>query len=88
MKTTATQSDTFYNNDARKAIDGITNYTIDTCMCCSVAKRKENENIAWWQIDLGKKYLIDALSIFGRDDLGNKDDSEYIRPKLVRLNVS
>jgi hypothetical protein len=23
---------------------------------------------AWWQIDLGKEYLIDALSLFGRSD--------------------
>lgn len=73
MKTTVTQIGTFVFNDAGKAIDRVENYRIDTCMCCSVAENTQGENKAWWQIDLGKKYLIDALSMFGRSD------GEYIR---------
>jgi hypothetical protein len=51
------------NYNSRKAIDGKPNYLIDTCKCCSVTN---GTSPSWWQIDLGKKYLIGGLQIFGR----------------------
>jgi hypothetical protein len=71
---TTTQSSTFpyYNRhdvDSSKAIDGLRNYSVDTCKCCSVT---DGISPSWWQIDLRSKYLIGALQIFGRaEDSGN-----------------
>jgi hypothetical protein len=90
LKTTTTQSGTFLYNFAHNAIDGVTNYAIDTCGCCSVATRSLWQG-TWWQIDIGKEYLNDALSIFGRDDseykrIFDRDPSEYIQSKSDGLH--
>ncbi|XP_060573942.1 multiple epidermal growth factor-like domains protein 6, partial [Ruditapes philippinarum] len=49
--------------DSSKAIDGVQNYLVDTCKCCSLT---HGALPSWWQIDLGQKYLLSSLQIFGR----------------------
>jgi hypothetical protein len=69
-KVSTSQSSIFSPNsnpqdyDSSKAIDGVQNYSIDTCKCCSVT---DGVPPSWWQIDLGQKYLIGGLQIFGRE---------------------
>ncbi|XP_060573957.1 protein draper-like isoform X1 [Ruditapes philippinarum] len=64
------QSSTFapYQNpsdfNSSKAIDGVHNYSIDSCKCCSVT---DGHIPSWWQIDLTQRYLIGAIQIFGRE---------------------
>ncbi|XP_060584935.1 uncharacterized protein LOC132740900, partial [Ruditapes philippinarum] len=66
---TTSQSSTYSpsNNpqdfNSSKAIDGVQNYSVDTCKCCSVT---DGVSPSWWQIDLKQKYLIGSLQIFGR----------------------
>jgi hypothetical protein len=72
LKNATTQIGTFNSNEADRAVDRVNNYSIDTCQCCSVAQNKDQVAKAWWQIDLGQKYIIDAMALFGRSD------SEYI----------
>ncbi|XP_060580614.1 protein draper-like [Ruditapes philippinarum] len=56
--------------NSSKAIDGIPNYAIDTCKCCSVTNGAAPPS--WWQIDLKQKYLLGGLQIFGRGSDQNK----------------
>ncbi|XP_060589951.1 multiple epidermal growth factor-like domains protein 11 [Ruditapes philippinarum] len=50
--------------NSSKAIDGVENYSVDTCKCCSVTN---GPTPSWWQIDLKQRYLIGAIQIFGRE---------------------
>ena len=64
------QSSILSNNNDRygpsHAIDGMDNYDIDHCNCCSVTDNKNKSS--WWQIDLRNKYIVDRLKIYGRGD--------------------
>ncbi|XP_060586990.1 protein draper-like isoform X4 [Ruditapes philippinarum] len=68
--------------NSRKAIDGLQNYSIDHCKCCSVTN---GASPSWWQIDLGQKYLLGGLQIFGR---ATKDESQLEYAEVYASNVS
>ncbi|XP_060580612.1 multiple epidermal growth factor-like domains protein 11 [Ruditapes philippinarum] len=78
-KVSTSQSSIFYpysnpqDFDSSKAIDGVQNYATDTCKCCSVTN---GQSPSWWQIDLGQKYLLGGLQIFGRES-SNHHQLEY-----------
>ncbi|XP_060589952.1 uncharacterized protein LOC132745148 [Ruditapes philippinarum] len=85
---TTSQSSTFHSNNnpqnfnSSKAIDGVQNYSIDTCKCCSVT---DGNSPSWWQIDLGQKYLLGGLQIFGR---AAYEDSQLEYAEVYASNVS
>ncbi|WAQ98560.1 MEG11-like protein, partial [Mya arenaria] len=51
------------NYTKMNAIDNKFSTSPDACGCCSGT---DNDN--WWHIDLGKKYLIQEIKIYGRTD--------------------
>lgn len=59
---TAKQSSTGYNAPAAKAIDGVADGSFSSCSCTN-----EEQN-AWWELDLGKEYPIDQILVFNRND--------------------
>ncbi|HTU93746.1 MAG TPA: PVC-type heme-binding CxxCH protein [Gemmataceae bacterium] len=63
----ASQKNTAYDGDARKAIDGNTNGSYgDSGQTHSV----ENTANPWWQVDLGGDFPIDSIVVWNRTDDG------------------
>jgi len=61
---TATQSSTLHSGDARRAIDGDTNGEWSSG---SVTHTNKDGN-SWWEVDLGRVYKIDHITVYGRTD--------------------
>lgn len=61
---TATQSSTAYGGLASRAIDGDT----DGAWSAGSVTHTENEDNAWWQVDLGADHNIDEIVIYNRTD--------------------
>jgi len=67
---TATQSSTYYKCGAMHAVDdrilqGPAVNDAQLCHSCSVTNGKYP---SWLQLDLGKKYLVDGVRVYGRDN--------------------
>jgi hypothetical protein len=58
----------FMDNPPYNAIDGINNYDVDHCNCCSVTQATPSPS--WWQVDLRENYTIYVVELYGRIDLG------------------
>ena len=61
---TASQSSTDFSGDASRANDGNTNGAYSGAS----VTHTENENMPWWQVDLGSSHSIGEISVFGRTD--------------------
>ena len=51
--------------EKEKAIDGVTSPNVEACNCCAATYHDFN---AWYQLDLGKDYIIDRIIVEGRQD--------------------
>ncbi|XP_060604514.1 multiple epidermal growth factor-like domains protein 10, partial [Ruditapes philippinarum] len=63
------------------AVDGQLGPDPDKCQCCSITY---NSPLSWWLLDLGKRYPLKSIIIYGR----NKEDSyqQLTGFKLLLLN--
>ncbi|XP_053388541.1 uncharacterized protein LOC128551667, partial [Mercenaria mercenaria] len=61
--------------DKDRALDNIDAYNPDTCSCCSGTTGNDTP---WWRINLGKKYLISDIWIYGRSDASHQSTNLYI----------
>nr|XP_034322727.1 multiple epidermal growth factor-like domains protein 10 isoform X2 [Crassostrea gigas] len=81
--TTVLQSSTFVNHKAALAVDGDIRTTDRYCSHTDV-----NQTVAWFQVDLGKPYSINNVTLYYRKDgLGDKDWQPY-RFRQFYLDVS
>ena len=60
----ATQSSTYLNNAASRAVDGNTNGNLDS----GSTTYTNDEANAWWQVDLGASYAISTVVLWNRTD--------------------
>ncbi|XP_060552444.1 cell death abnormality protein 1-like [Ruditapes philippinarum] len=84
------QTGLFSNNPdygSSKAIDGLNNYNIDACKCCSVTA-DANPPISWWHIDLKRKYIAYGLEIFGREKINEGNNNQIQNAKIYASNSS
>ncbi|MHB1422711.1 MAG: PVC-type heme-binding CxxCH protein [Gemmataceae bacterium] len=67
----ASQKNTAYDSDARKAIDGNTSGSFSAG---GQTHTVENTANPWWQVDLGGEFPIDSIVVWNRtdDDLGKR----------------
>lgn len=73
--TTVLQSSTFVNHKAALAVDGDIRTTDRYCSHTDV-----NQTVAWFQVDLGKPYSINNVTLYYRKDgKENKSVIKYIR---------
>ena len=61
----ASQKNTAYNGDARKAIDGNTS---GSYAAGGQTHTEENTSNPWWQVDLGGAFPIDSIVVWNRTD--------------------
>jgi hypothetical protein len=54
-------------NPSYNAIDGIDDYDVDHCNCCSVTQATPSPS--WWKVDLKDKYKVYVVELYGRGDL-------------------
>lgn len=50
---------------SEKAVDGLLGPNPERCNCCSETIYSE---ISWWSVDLGQRYPIQSVQIYGRSD--------------------
>ncbi|XP_060560633.1 protein draper-like [Ruditapes philippinarum] len=63
------------------AVDGQLGPDPDKCQCCSITN---NSPLSWWLLDLGKRYPLKSIVIFGRN---NEDSYQQLKGfKLLLFN--
>ncbi|XP_053395680.1 cell death abnormality protein 1-like [Mercenaria mercenaria] len=72
-------SSTHMNWTSERAIDGEIGPDPVKCQCCSSTK---NEQTSWWRVDLGKKYPINRIEVFGR-----QQENSYQQLQGFKLNL-
>ena len=61
----ASQSSTAYNGPATLAVDGNTNGHFSEARSTT---HTENEQSPWWEVDLGKEFQIEKITVWNRND--------------------
>ena len=71
----ATQVSTAWGGVPERAVDGNTagDYLVDN----SASHTAEPSNEAWWQVDLGRPYTVDAIEVWNRTDCCTDRLSDY-----------
>ena len=52
------------NTNSTLAVDGLLGPDPDICHCCSITS---NSFLSWWMLDLGKRYPLNSIIIYGRN---------------------
>ena len=68
------------------AIDGNTSYFPDSCSCCSATQ--SNDPQPYWQIDLGKQYLVSIIEVISRADIEFADADRTIQRQGTLYSTS
>ena len=61
----ATQFGVFNDYTADLALDGDTNDDVNTPPHCAYSDDDYGTGPAWWMVDLGKRYIIDSVTLWG-----------------------
>jgi hypothetical protein len=69
------------NTNSAFAVDGKLGPDPDKCQCCSITN---NSPLSWWLLDLGKRYPLKSIIIYGR----NKGDFITAHIQFVRTCAS
>ncbi|RED98373.1 galactose-binding domain-containing protein [Marinoscillum furvescens] len=77
---TASQSTTAYGGEAARAIDGNTNGNYNNN---SVSHTSHEDGLKWWQVDLGKDYVITSVVVHNRT--GSTSYSEILNNFTVEV---
>lgn len=67
----------FQASQSNLAIDGENRYDVDDCGCCSVTGGRSVTSV-WWSVDLGKKYPLRKIVIYGRGMTTNLRANSFI----------
>lgn len=73
LKKTATQSSTYANLAASRAVDGDTAGESWANSICQT----NVDSMAWWQVDLGGQYIIDSIWAYNRTDSLSRHQTNY-----------
>jgi len=67
---TATQSSTYLEGYASKAVDGNTTVADTAYVTCAHTDKRNDTSLEWWNVDLGNFYPITGIKIYNRNPAG------------------